>query len=1022
MTEGRPPLGRALKEVKEQLSAIPDHGIGYGMLRHLDPETAELLAPYGDPQIGFNYLGRFPLPEGTDWQPDPDLGPLAGGSDPGMPLPHTLEVNAMTEDRPDGPQLVAVWSWAGELLEEEAVTELAQAWFDALHGMVRHITTHAAGGRSPSDFPLVRLSLDEVERLEATVQSPTDVWPLTGLQKGLLFHAVDAQQPGEYLVHCAVDLDGPLDTATMRAAAQALFVRHPNLRACFPFAGLPEPVQVIPAQVKLPWREFDLTTDGTESRGVRLEELTQQLGSEPFTVEEAPLARAALIRLAPHRHRLVLTMHHLLVDGWSLPLLVRDLLHLYDAEGETGALPEVSPYRDYMAWYARQETAPALEAWRAALSGVTTPTLAARPCADRSAQTPGTQHHTRELSEEQTAALSAVARELGVTMNTVVQGAWALVLGWLTGQDDVVFGTTVSGRSAPVEGIETMAGLLINTVPTRVGLDPEATLPQLLRQLQAEQTRLMDHHHIGLSDIQRTAGTGRLFDTLFVYENYPLDSGSLSEASKKLRVTGLRGNDDNHYPLSVVVVPGRRLALRLNHRPSAFDGHRAAAAADALIQLLADLAQGHEKKLASIALTDGAEQPSPARTARPERGGPTLPDLFEARVRATPAKTAVTDGHLTLSYAELNCRANRLARRLIHQGAGPETPVALLLDQSVDLVVAVLAVLKSGALYVPLTPDHPAERTRLVLEDATPVCLVTTQVHGVQLPPSAAGIPVLTLDGPDAEAGTETDAHAHGPRTGSGTAPVDATRDADLLDTERAGPLTAEHGAYVIYTSGSTGRPKGVLVTARERGPAVHRRPRTLRLRRPTTCGPCSTPTPSTSRCGRSGARCCTAAGSSSCRTRSPASPGRASWNCSSSERVTVLNQTPSAFRQLVRADRASTADLRRSTGAAPRRLRRRARWTSAALADWYDRHRQDARRGWSTCTASPRRPCTSPTPRSPTPDWAPPRRQPHRTAAAGPARLRPRPALRAGAARDRRRGVRRRRRAWPAATWAGPR
>ncbi|WP_181763539.1 non-ribosomal peptide synthetase [Streptomyces albidus (ex Kaewkla and Franco 2022)] len=816
VTEGGPPLGRALKEVKEQLSAVPDHGIGYGMLRHLDPETAEVLAPYGDPQIGFNYLGRFPLPEGADWQPDPALGPLAGGADPGMPLPHTLELNAMTEDRPDGPQLVAVWSWAGELLEEEAVADLADAWFGALRGLVRHIGTPGAGGRSPADFPLVRLSLDEVERLETTVRTPTDVWPLTGLQKGLLFHAVDAQQQDEYLVRCAMDLEGPLDAAAMRAAAEALFVRHHNLRACFVYSGLTEPVQVVPAQVELPWREFDLTAEGIEDAGVRLEELTQQLGSEPFTVEEAPLARGALIRVAQDRHRLVLTMHHLLVDGWSLPLVVRDLLHLYDADGDTTALPQVSPFRDYMTWYARQETAPALDAWRTALSGVTTPTLAARPCADRPAQTPGTTpvtHHTRELSEAQTAALTGVARELGVTVSTVVQGAWAVTLGWLTGQDDVVFGTTVSGRSAPVEGIEAMAGLLINTVPTRVRVHPEATLPQLLRQLQAEQTRLMDHHHVGLSDIQRTAGTGPLFDTLFVYENYPMDSGSSAEAPSKLRVTGLQGSDGNHYPLSVVVVPGQRLVLRLNHRPSAFEGHRAAAAADALKLLLTGLAEGREAKLASLALTDGTERSSSARAARPERGGPTLPGLFEAQVRSTPAKAAVTDGRLTLSYAQLNGRANRLARRLVRHGAGPEKPVALVLGQSTDLVVAVLAVLKSGALYVPLPPTHPAERTRLVLEDAAPVCLVTTEAHAATLPPPAAGIPVVTLDGPDTGAGPESDAHAEGPRAGSAAAPDDvAAHDADLVDAERAAPLTAEHGAYIIYTSGSTGRPKGVLV------------------------------------------------------------------------------------------------------------------------------------------------------------------------------------------------------------------
>ncbi|MDX3228022.1 non-ribosomal peptide synthetase [Streptomyces sp. ME19-01-6] len=794
---GSAALGTAVKTVKEQLAALPDHGIGYGMLRYLNPGAARRLAGHAGPQIGFNYLGRFTVSDGADWlpDPDPDFGALRGGFPPGMPLPHTLALNAHTEDRKDGPRLTAVWIWAGELLDETAVRELADAWFAALTGLVTHArdaepAEYAAHlGHTPSDFPLVSLSMAEVERLERAVPDLADIWPVSSLQHGLLFHAVyDDTAPDDYVVRFGLDLAGEVDPARLRTATEGLFARHPGVRACFVQEGLAEPVQVIPARVALPWREHDLSRLDGPAREAALARLLDADSGRRLLVDTAPLARCMLLRLGEDRYRLILTSHHLLLDGWSMAVLSRELFALYDAGGAPdalAALPVPRPYSAYLSWVKGQDTEAGLDAWHTVLSGVAGPTLVAGRGTPAAA---ATRRHVLELTAEQSATLAAFARRHGLTVNTVLQGAWAIVLGWLTGRDDVVFGVTVSGRPPEIDGVDAMVGLFINTVPARVRLRPEETFPELLTRLQGEQARLLDHHHIGLADIQRRTGTGRLFDTLLVYENYPHDPDALRSASQRLTVTGVHPDDGTHYPLSVVAIPGERLRIHINYCPDTVGRSRATAAADAMERLLTGVSGASEAPVARL-LTAAAQQSESGRVRCEE----TLPERFEAQVRATPHNIAVVDGRRSLTYAELNDRANRLARLLTGHGAGPERVVALAVDRRAELVVALLAVLKSGAMYLPVDPAYPRERIGFILADAAPVCVVTTTDTAAALP-EGPDVPVVALDAPQV---------------------VDAMKDiapADLTDADRGGPLTPAHGAYIIYTSGSTGRPKGVLV------------------------------------------------------------------------------------------------------------------------------------------------------------------------------------------------------------------
>ena len=359
-------LGRALKSIKEQLRALPDNGLGYGVLRYLNAQTASQLAGLAAPQIGFNYLGRFAAPAAADWGPAPEAVGLGGGGD--LPLSHVLEVNAVTLDALEGPRLTANWCWAPALVSEAAVRDLAERWFEVLAALVGHVAAPGAGGRSPSDLPLLALSQAEIERLEDSGPLE-DILPLSPLQEGLLFHALyDDAQADIYTVQLDLGLDGALDGAALERAAQALVARHGSLRACFRHENLSRPVQIIVPQAAAPWRHIDLSLLDEDARAQRLADILAQDRAARFDLAHAPLIRFTLIRLAADRHRLVVTNHHILMDGWSMPVLVRELFTLYGGQG--ARLPRVAPYRDYLAWIASQDHAAAVSAWREALAGL----------------------------------------------------------------------------------------------------------------------------------------------------------------------------------------------------------------------------------------------------------------------------------------------------------------------------------------------------------------------------------------------------------------------------------------------------------------------------------------------------------------------------------------------------------------------------------------------------------------------------------------------------------------------------
>jgi amino acid adenylation domain-containing protein/non-ribosomal peptide synthase protein (TIGR01720 family) len=781
-------LGVALKTIKEQLRAVPDNGIGYGLLRYMNAETGAVLSGLVKPQIGFNYLGRLGVGEKEDWAP---VESLSGGMDAETPLHHPLQIDAMVLERTGGPELTAMWTWGAGIFSEEEVRGLAEGWFEVLRALVRHSEEAGAGGLTPSDVPLVAVTQKDIERLELEYGEIEDLLPLSPVQEGMLFHAFyHAEGPDVYNIQILQSVEGDVDEELLQEAVKELLLRHKNLFAGFQHEELKRPVQIIPKEVRLPWRRLDLSGLEREERERKLDELVKQDRQTRFDPGTPPLFRFLLIHWAPSEFRLLITTHHIVIDGWSVALMISELRMLYERRAKYAGLPGVVPFRNYLAWLAGRDRNAAELAWREALAGLEEGTRISPASSLDDPKIP--ERKIVVLEEKLTQRLSEQARAHSLTLNTVIQGAWAVLLSRQTGRDDVVFGSTVSGRSPEIGGAETMIGLLINTVPTRVQLRSSDTFREVLDRLNLEQSRLFAHHYLGLAEIQRLTGMNELFDTLVVFENYPRTWETETEQplSNGVRFTLTDLNDAAHYPLVVVVAPGRELGLYFTYRPDRFSAHAVEALTRRFARLLAAYADDPDQSVNTFNLLEEEECRQILldwnNTAAAYPSTQTILGCFALQVAKAGNAIALRAPQMEVTYHDLNRRADRLAHRLIAAGVRAETAVAILMERSVDVIVAALAVLKAGGAYLPLHPAYPVDRMRLIMGEAGAAVLLlnrATADRGIVYPEI-----IVVDDEPSLIA-------------------------EDVSDPEVL--VNPDQLAYIMYTSGSTGAPKGVAVTHR---------------------------------------------------------------------------------------------------------------------------------------------------------------------------------------------------------------
>ena len=784
----------ALVSTKERLRSLPDKGVSWGWLHaYGTPAVHAALSGLPAPRISFNYLGQFDQSLAAE-------GPFGFASEPAgnpqpddEPLVYALDLNGMIV----GDCLSLGWRYDPAVLAQADVEALLAAFDREVASLVAHCAD-ATPRASASDFPLAALTQRELDALGLPLAAIEDLYPATPLQQGLIFHSL--MEPGAYLNRKRLTLRGTLDVDAMRFAWRTVVARHAVLRTRFVRAHGGAMLQAVYAQVPEPFVVHDWSErNDYEDAFTRWFEFE---APHRVDLDAAPLMHVALIKRPDGAHDLAWINHHALSDGWSSAQLLGELSRAYRAasRGETLVLDPVVPYRSYLEWLREQPDAGTW--WRARLTRVdrpallldSVPSLPETARTSRGAHAPTRAvfgHRAQTLDIGLGAALAQAAQTCGVTLNTLIQGAWALLLARFGNRRQVGFGVTVAGRPADLAGSASIQGLFINSLPLWVDVPAQQPVADWLRELQTYNVELRQAGHAPLSSIQQWAGPsfGTLFDSLLVFENYPVDP-ALNDGSLGLSVASSESFERTHYALTLGIVPGERIALEWSWDAERIPETTLSVLQSAYVDLLAQLArvqtlQTQDAPLAALRVA-GRSALSGAATGAAAHAYRPFVTRFEAAVRQQPDALAVHCDGATLSYLELNQWVNRIAHRLTAVGVKRETRVGVCVERSPALIAALLGVMKAGAAYVPLDPAYPRERLRDMIDDARLTTLVT-------------------------DAGTRATHAELFASTVCAEVRVDETSGEREHDPECQ--LHLEQLAYVIYTSGSTGKPKGVAIS-----------------------------------------------------------------------------------------------------------------------------------------------------------------------------------------------------------------
>nr|WP_295864097.1 non-ribosomal peptide synthase/polyketide synthase [uncultured Chitinophaga sp.] len=784
--------GAVLRSVKEQLRAVPDKGIGFGVLKQL-LQTHALQGE--DPwEIVFNYLGqsdRVVKQDGVLTIVEETAGPGVGET---YVMQEKIGVNSIVSDG----ALVLAWSFSTRHFQAEQIQALADEYILQLQQLITDCVAQTNTLVTPSDYGLQDvMTISELDALLDVAHTGTPrraqvsgLYRLSALQEGMLFHSLYDQAGGAYIEQFGCDLIN-VQPEAFKAAWEHLVQRHTILRTAFFSDEAAIPLQAVFKEVVLPFQLQDYSGMDEAEQQKAVEAFAQQDARQPFDFKVAPMMRIALIKLAEGRHRLLWTFHHILFDGWSVPVLMEELLQAYEAAENGASLPAGTEdrYEDFIRYLEKRDDEKEEQYWRRYMEGVEEATLLPfiRPGADRTREAGVYKDFVLSIGAGATAKINAFAQQQHVTVNTLMQGVWAVLLHHYTGQEHVTYGVTVSGRPEDLPGVEQRVGMYINTIPLHAAVAAEKTLGPWLQELQLSQLQSREHQHTGLDTIQRWCGlTGELFDTLLVFENYPV-SKVLEAQSWRLQVENVAVQEKTNYPLTILIVAGETLHIRFSYNTALLSDNYLQAIAGHFETLLAQLPESGGSSLSGLSWLTNAEQQLLHRfndTAVDFHEQQTLTALFAAQVSRTPLLIAVVDEQGCLTYRELDIITNQLAHYLNSKGVGAETLVPVCLERSLDMIIAIVAILKAGGAYVPVDPTYPEERILHILEDTNADVILTDHSGFRAIPDNFSS--VVRLD--------EI-------RPVLGIYP----------ETPPAQVIEPHHVAYVIYTSGSTGKPKGVM-------------------------------------------------------------------------------------------------------------------------------------------------------------------------------------------------------------------
>ncbi|WP_197267939.1 non-ribosomal peptide synthetase, partial [Paenibacillus alvei] len=790
-------LAYQIKQVKESLRRIPNKGLGYGVCRYLS-KSEDGFVWGAEPEINFNYLGQF---DDDINQDEIGISSYSSGSPASdrQARSFVLDINGMVLDG----ALSLDLSYSRKQYRKETMEAFAQ-WFEQ---SLRELITHCAGKEhtelTPSDVQFKGLTIAELEQIgqrSGHVGEIENIYSLTPMQKGMWFHSALDRQTAAYFEQTRFTMRGALDVQLFERSWMELAKRHLVLRANFVKGPAGEPLQIIYRDKPVGFEYKELLHLQSDEKQAYLDKKAEDDKLRGFDMEHDALVRVTILRTEKQSYHVLWSFQHILMDGWCLPQLTQELFETYSAlaSGKQPAGDKGSDYGAYIEWLEKQDDQAASGYWTAFLAGYEGQTVLP---GQKEAQPNGrftADHVTAELGKDLSERMDRVAKERLVTVNTLLQAAWGVMLQKYNGTNDAVFGSVVAGRPAEIPGIESMIGLFINTVPVRVTSEADTVFADLMAKLQERALESGRYDYYPLYEIQASSVQKQnLINHIIAFENYPVDEQMEQAGDQQhgdLTITDVQMEEQTNYNFNVTVVPGAEIEIRFDFNAEVFDKDSIERLKRHLVHLLEQVTDNPEITVGELELVTEAEKAdllerfNDTTTEFPRRK--TLNQLFEEQAELYPDNVAAVMNERQLTYRELNERSNRLARKLRETGVEADQLVAILAERSLDMVVGIMAILKAGGAYVPVDPDYPEERIRFMIEDSgAPLLLI--QKH---------------LNEKTDFAGTrlELDDFVWGDRGADSEGVLDAS---NLEPISGPGNL-----AYVIYTSGTTGRPKGTLI------------------------------------------------------------------------------------------------------------------------------------------------------------------------------------------------------------------
>ncbi|WP_426454525.1 amino acid adenylation domain-containing protein [Paenibacillus sp. S-38] len=792
-TYGDAAVDQRIKHVKEHLRRVPRHGAGYGILRYLSApsEGAGLQA---EPEILFSYSGELDqaLPD-RSFRLSPFYSPQEISLH--MAAHHALNVDASV--RSGMLEVSAVYD--SQLFRQSTVEALAAGMLSHLREIIAHCTACTSIQLTPSDVLLPGLLVEDLERLAlrtASIGELENVFPLSPMQQGILFHTLLRPQSNAYCEQSTFVLRGSFDIPTFAESLEALMQRHEVLRTNFYTDWWKEPVQAVFRRKRSDLHVEDVRHMAGDEQDVYVHQFMQTNRARGFKLDREPLLRVSILRTDEHTYRFIWNFHHIIVDGWCVSQLTNEVFEIYFAKMEQRRpdLEAVAPYSQYIQWLASQDREAAAQYWSGYLSGYERRMRLPSSMAQEKNEAEGYEARTlySDLGAGLTKRLGIVAKQYKVTLNTLLQTVWGLLLQRYNYSSDVVFGAVVSGRPAEIPGIERMIGLFINTIPVRMKCEAEEVFTNVLRRMQEQAVASHAYDTFPLYEIQNLSEQKQeLLHHLFIFQNYPMEERiPWDDARVGFQISSVETEEQTNYNFNLVIYPGDSLKICYSYNALAYDPASIQRIQRHWVHLLEQVAANPERKLSELETVTAEERAQIFEVFNAVSACPaletTIHGLLEEQAERTPDQTAVFFEGKRLSYRELNERSNRLARTLRSCGVSRDVPVGLMAERSLEMIVGMFAILKAGGAYVPMDPEYPADRLRYMLEDTEAAMLLTQASLRERV--AAGSCRTILLDDPDAYAAN-----------GSNLESVSSSDDL----------------AYVIYTSGTTGVPKGVMVEHR---------------------------------------------------------------------------------------------------------------------------------------------------------------------------------------------------------------